>query len=147
MTHRGKRLTLVVLAAFVALSAIPSAVFVIPQLPPSWLGSGFFSGYMVPALALGVLVGGSALVAVIAALVRPAMTALTSAIAGVMIIGFEVVEIAVVGLAVITYGAQYPQSWLQFLYLAIGVAQLLIAYRLWAATHRPTQRLPSAHPA
>lgn len=57
MRRLRTRLVLAVLAAFVAISAIPSAVLVVPTLPTDWLARGPFSDYTIPAIALGVLVG------------------------------------------------------------------------------------------
>ncbi|HEU5347795.1 MAG TPA: hypothetical protein VFU63_04200 [Ktedonobacterales bacterium] len=39
-THMPLRVALIVLAAIVALTAIPSAIFVVPALPPGWLHQG-----------------------------------------------------------------------------------------------------------
>lgn len=67
--HRGHwrlRGALIGLAALTALTAIQGAIFVVPTMPRSVLHQGalaLFPDYTVPALALGVLCGGSALVA------------------------------------------------------------------------------------
>lgn len=140
--HIGKRIILGLLAALVAATAIPSALYVVPELPREWLLRGPFADYTIPAIALGLVVGGSAAAALIAAFLRPTIAALASAFAGLMIIGFELVQIVVVGLAIVTHGVQYPQSWLQLVYLAVGGAQLVVAYRLWRAAH-PARPLSS----
>ena len=61
----GLRGTIAALAAFMALTAIQGAIFVVPTMPRSVLHQGIlalFSDFTIPALALGVLCGGAALV-------------------------------------------------------------------------------------
>jgi hypothetical protein len=125
------RIGLVVLNAFVAFTAIYGAVLVVPTIPLEWLKHGPFTDYTVPALALGALVGGSASVAVILLLIRPWLGAVGTVVAGVMIIGFELVEIGVVGFTLIEYDASQFQAWLQVVYLALGSLQVFFGYRLW----------------
>lgn len=88
------------LAAFVTLTALQGAIFVVPTMPRSVLHKGvlaIFSDFTIPALALGILCGGSALVAFVTVLARPQLGALASMTAGVFMIGFELVEIVAVG--------------------------------------------------
>ena len=87
---------------------------------------------MIPALALGVLCGGSALAALGAVLARPRLGALVAVVSGVMIIGFELVEIAVVGFTAVMSPEQ-PVAWLQMFYIVFGVAVTLLGARLWKA--------------
>ena len=125
------RIGLVVLNAFVAFTAIYGAIFVVPTIPLEWLKYGPFTDYTVPALALGILVGGSATLATILMLVRARFGAVATIGAGAMIIGFELVEIGVVGFTLIKYDASQLQAWLQVFYLALGSLQVLFGYRLW----------------
>ena len=125
------RIGLVVLNAFVAFTAIFGAIFVVPTIPPEWLKHGPFTDYTIPALALGILVGGSALLASILLLVRPWAGAVATIGAGAMIIGFELVEIGVVGFTLIEYDPALFQSWLQVVYLALGGLQVIFGYLLW----------------
>ena len=134
MTHVWTRTSLVVLQSFVALTAIAGAIWVVPTLPPDWFGSHVFATPTIPAFALGVLVGGSAAIAAIAAIVRPQVAGPLAILAGLTIIGFELVEILVVGLAVVEYGAQHPQSWLQIVYLVLGAIGVALGYALWRMT-------------
>src|SRR5678815_715998 len=63
--HWRLRGTIAALAAFLALTAIQGAIFVVPAMPQSVLHQGIlalFSDFTIPALALGVLCGGAALV-------------------------------------------------------------------------------------
>lgn len=130
---RRLRLTLIALATLVALTAIPGALFVLPTMPTEWLHQGLiapFADYTIPALALGVLCGGIAVCAIVAVLLRPQLGGLTSLIAGIVMIGFELVEIAVVGFTPWLYPSQ-PQGWLQVIYLVVGSLMAALGWRLW----------------
>jgi hypothetical protein len=126
-----RRIGLIVLNAFVAFTAIYGALFVVQTIPLDWLKHGPFTDYTIPAIALGVLVGGSASLATVLLMVRPAIGATATVVAGLMIIGFELVEIGVVGFTLIEYDASQPQAWLQVLYLALGSLQVVFGYRSW----------------
>jgi hypothetical protein len=141
------RIGLVVLDAFVAFTAIYGAIFVVPTIPLEWLKYGPFTDYTVPALALGILVGGSATLAAILLLVRPWAGAVATMVAGVMIIGFEIVEIGVVGFTLIEYDASQFQAWLQVVYLALGAVQLFAGYRFWRRLEPRIRRTGLAHEA
>jgi hypothetical protein len=140
----GLRLTLSVLDAFLAIGAIAGALFVVPGLPRDYLLRGPFTDYTIPALALGILVGGSALVAAIMVLVRPALGALIATLSGAAIIVFELVEIAVVGLIAVAQPTE-PVAWLQIFYLALGALIMALGAGLWYRTQRRTVR-PASFP-
>jgi hypothetical protein len=140
-----RRIGLLALDAFVAFTAIYGAIFVVPTIPLEWLKRGPFTDYTVPALALGILVGGSALVAAVLLLVRPATGALATIGAGIMIIGFELVEIAIVGFTLIEYDASQFPAWLQVIYLALGSLQVAFGYRAWRATGSTIPRIGFAN--
>jgi hypothetical protein len=131
--HWGLRGTIAALAAFMALTAIAGAIFVVPTMPRSVLHNGvlaLFPDYTIPALALGVLCGGAALVALVAVFVRPQLGALAAVVAGLFMIAFELVEILVVGFTPAQTPDQFP-AWLQVVYLAVGGALVLLGARLW----------------
>ncbi len=131
----GLRGTLAVLAAFMALSAIQGAIFVVPTMPRSVLHNGvlaLFPDFTIPALALGILCGGSAALALVTVLVRPRLGALASVVAGTFMIVFELVEIVVVGFTPAQSPGQWP-AWLQVIYLVVGAALVLLGARLWKA--------------
>lgn len=133
--HWGLRSALGALAAFTALTAIQGAIFVVPTMPRSVLHQGvlaLFPDFTIPALALGVLCGGSALVACVAVFVRPSLGALASVVAGLFMIAFEVVEIVVVGFTPAQTPDQFP-AWLQVIYLVVGGALVTLGARLWKA--------------
>ncbi|MGZ8563388.1 MAG: hypothetical protein ACXWWU_07190 [Candidatus Limnocylindria bacterium] len=141
------RIGLVVLNAFVAFTAIYGAILVVPTIPLEWLKHGPFTDYTVPALALGILVGGSASLAAVLLLIRPWAGAMATIVAGVMIIGFELVEIGVVGFTLIEYDASQFQAWLQVIYLALGTLQGFFGYRMWRRLEPSIQRTSLAHQA
>jgi hypothetical protein len=137
------RIALIVLNLFVLATAVEGALFVIPTLPRDWLNQGaldIFPDYTIPALALGVVCGGSALVAAAGVLFRPRFGAAASVVAGLTIIGFEAVEILVVGLSMLQYPTAF-QSYLQELYLLVGIATVLLGFKLRAAGPVPLHRL------
>ncbi len=140
-THKPVRVTLVVLAAIVALTAIQGAIFVVPAMPTSVLHQGMitpFSDFTIPALALAIVCGGGALVALIAVVLRPRLGGLLSIVAGTFMVSFELVEIMVVGFTPVQTPSQ-PQAWLQVFYLAIGALMAVFGWRLWQAEQVETQ--------
>jgi hypothetical protein len=139
--HRPLRGSLAVLAALVALTSIQGAIFVVPTMPRAWLHQGLvtpFSDYTIPALALGILCGGGALLAVVTVLMWPRVGAVVSVIAGILMVGFELVEIAVVGFTPVLYPSQ-PVAWLQVFYLAVGSAMALLGGLLWRKEENATR--------
>ncbi len=134
MRHASIRISLFVLQTFVALTALDGALFVVPALPVEWLEGGPFTDYTLPAMALALVVGGTAIAALLALLVRPDLAGLASVSAGIVIIVFELVEIAAVGLAVVDRGWAEPMALLQVLYLVVGVVEIVLGYALVRAT-------------
>lgn len=127
------RIPLVALEAFVALTAIYGAIFSVSTIPREWLYAGVISPFAdatIPALALGIVCGGSALIALISVLAWPRIGAAASIAAGAAIIIFELVEMLVVGFTAAMYPTQ-PVAWLQLFYIVIGVAIILLGARLW----------------
>lgn len=150
MGSTSTRATLLVIQAFVAVSAIFGAMVVVPSLPLDWLKAGPLDDYTIPALALGVLCGGSAIVALALLIIEPRLGGAASIVAGAFMVIFEVVEISIVGLAILEYGAGNPQSWLQIVYIVIGGTGMALGYHLWTTLgHRPSMAHPAqpAHPA
>ena len=105
---------------FAALSAFAGALGLLVGniVPLSVLHETPFADFTVPALLLGIVVGGSALAAALIALVGPRrmalfkplrFDALVAAVAGGTMVGWMTVEIAMIGLG----------SWVQTVYFAI----------------------------
>ena len=144
MGHAATRATLIVLQVFVAFTAIFGAIFVVPTLPLDWIKAGPMTDYTIPALALGIC-GAAALVALVLLAIAPRLGGAASIVAGLLMIVFEVVEIAVVGLALVVHGAENPQSWLQIVYLVIGAAGMALGYHLWRLEEEPHRMARPAH--
>jgi len=104
---------------FVALTAIVGGITVasgVDKFPAAWLADSPFRSYLIPGVILAVVVGGSALVAGIAALRRSVVGALASVAAGVILLGW------LGGERLILPTAAFPRfSWLEAIYVAAGV--------------------------
>lgn len=129
MSERLIRGVLITLCAFVALTALPSAILVVPSLPSEWLASGPFSDYLIPAIAL-FAVGIVAAAAAFGVFSTPKLGALAALVAGLAMMLFELVEVAVVGIALVEY-PDLPQSWLQPIYFGVGLAIVILAAALY----------------
>ena len=122
-----------VLTAFMAITAIAGAVFVVPTLPPEWLVGSIFTDYTIPAVALA-CVGGLSVIAFGAVLFRPEIAGAIAVVAGLAMVAFELVEILAVGFSLVEYGANEPVAWLQVAYVVIGLATTGTGRSLWRAT-------------
>jgi hypothetical protein len=116
------RIAIAVLDGFLAITALAGATIVVPTLPTSMLAGSVFPDFLVPGLALGVLVAGSAFAATAAVLRRPKLGAALAMISALTIIVFEVVEVASVG-----------YHWLQVAYIVLGVLIAALGFRVWIA--------------
>lgn len=130
MRHLASRGVLLVLTAFLAVTAIAGAILVVPGLPMEWIEGSIFADYTIPAIALGV-VGALAVVALILTIMRPAWAGPSAVAAGVAMIVFELVEIAAVGFSLAEYGIGEPVAWLQVVYIVIGALTALVGAALW----------------
>jgi hypothetical protein len=139
----------VVVNLFAALSAFAGALGLVVgymDIPVSELHGTPFADFTVPALLLGFVVGGSALAAALIALFGPHMVALfeplrfdalVAAIAGCIMVGWMTIEIAMIGL----------DTWVQALYLVIGLLMIGLAGLLQWAESRETAASGIHHPA
>ena len=123
------RLALVVVDLCAAVSAIVGAIGLVVgfmDIPLSVLSGTPFADFTVPALLLGIVVGGSALVAAVIALFGPRrLESLASAAAGCIMVGWMAVEIAMIGLGI----------WVQAAYFVVGLLMSGLAGLLeWAKT-------------
>jgi hypothetical protein len=138
MRERNVRIALVVVDLFAAVSAIGGAVALVGYMesPLSVLRGTPFADFTVPALLLGIVVGGSALAAATIALFGPRrialfgpwrMEPLASAAAGCIMVGWLTVQIAMIGL----------YKWQQALYFAVGLLMIGLAGLLqWAGSRQ-----------
>jgi hypothetical protein len=140
MRQRNVRIALVVVDLFLAVSAIAGAVGLVVgfmNIPLSVLQGTAFADFTVPALLLGLVVGGSALAAAAIAVFGPRglavlgpwrFDALASAAAGSIMVGWIVIEVALIGLG----------SWLQPAYFVVGLVMIGLASLLQRAESHPT---------
>lgn len=139
MKHRRVRIAISVLAAFIALSAIGGGIAMLVgamQFPLEWLRNTPFSDYTIPALVLAIIVGGSSLLAAVTVFTGRAGGVLASMTAGLMMAGFEIVEVITIKQVV----------WAQGLYFGLGLVVFGLAAFLWMREDRPHQ-VPSRHPS
>jgi len=116
--------TLFVASVFVALTAVLGGITLaagIDKFPADWLVGTPFSSYLIPGLILAIVVGGSAVVAAVAALRRSDAGALASVLAGAILLGW------LVGERLILSPAAFPTqfSWLEAFYVAAGLLMLV----------------------
>ena len=142
MNEGGTRIAVVVADLFEAVSAIVGAVGLVVgfmNIPLSALHGSPFTDFTVPALLLGFVVGGSALVAgVITAFVLGPrrFDSLASAAAGCITVGWLTIEIAMIGLS----------SWAQIAWLLVGLLMIALAGLLWRAESRTAGSSTSQQP-
>jgi hypothetical protein len=141
MKHTLIRITLVVLEAFIALSAIAGGLSLATgaiTFPLAWLAGTPFSDYTIPALLLAIVVGGSALLAALTVFIRRAWALLVSVTAGLLMAGYEAVHFVLI-------------DHLEGFYVAcfvVGMAIFGLSTYLWMVEYRrkpfPTRH---GHPA
>jgi hypothetical protein len=137
MKHKGVRLALVVLEAFVALTSIVCGVGLalgVIQFPLPWLAGAPFHDYFILGWVMAIVVGGSSLVAAATMLTGVEIGVLFSALAGLFLMGFEVVEVSLVD--------RNLGYWLllvvplQAIYSVIGLTLVGLAVFLWLTEYR-----------
>jgi len=130
MSKKVTRIALVTVDIIEAVSAFVGAVGLVVgfmNIPTTVLSGTPFADFTVPALLLGFVVGGSALVAALTAAFAPRWFAPASAAAGSITVGWLIVEIAMIGLG----------SWAQIAYMAVGLLMIGLAALLWRAELQP----------
>jgi hypothetical protein len=146
MSERVARIAVIVVDLFAALSAIAGAVGLVAgfmNIPLSALSGTPFADYTVPALLLGIVVGGSALAAALIALFGPRRTLLqqwrleplASAVAGCIMVGWIAVEVLMIGLT----------AWVQVAYFVVGLVMIGLAVLLQEAVWRQVDRRLPQH--
>jgi hypothetical protein len=128
MEHTRSRRALIAIDGFAGVSALLGMAILLLdwpiQFPASWLERTPFGDYTLPALILGLVVGGSALVAMGAMIGRASAGPALSLLAGAIMIGWIVSEIVLLDRAMpaTTY-------WAQAEYLLAGMAMVTLALR------------------
>ncbi len=128
----GSRRTLIVLDSFAGVSALIGMVMLLTgwgyQFPTSWLEDTPFTDYTVPALILGIVVSGSALLALWATHKSASVGALASLAAGVIMIGWTIGEYILLPIA--RFSFTDPTTWQQGLMFLVGLAMAILALRV-----------------
>jgi hypothetical protein len=139
MEHKVIRIALVVIEAFIGLSAIQGGIALLTgafdqYVPVAWLAGTPFSDYMIPGLVLVIVVGGSALLAAVTVFIHREWAVLVSVLAGLLMAGYEVVEIVSLDSKV---GNALPTVLgVQLLYFVLGLAVFGLAGSLWMREYR-----------
>lgn len=138
--ERLVRNTLVALLVLNGVTMIASAILVVPNMPVDWIVWGPFADFTIPAVVLG-LVGILSLGAAGLVVSIPALGALLAIAAGLATSVYEIVEVLVVGLAILEAPA-VPQGWLQPFFFTYGLVVAALAFSLYRAAEasRPLQR-------
>ena len=125
MSESGIRGAVVAVDVFEAVSALVGAVGLVVgfmAVPLSVLSGTPFTDFTVPALFLGVVVGGSALAAALVTAFGPRrLGAPASVVAGCITVGYLTIEIALIGLG----------SGAQVVWLLVGLLMIGLAVLLW----------------
>lgn len=129
MKHTLVRITLVVLEAIVALSAIAGGLSLVTgtiTFPLAWLQGTPFSDYTIPALVLAIVVGGSSLCAAVTVFIHREWAVLISVVAGLLMAGYEVVHFALID----------HLEGFYVVYFVLGLAIFGLAAYLWMTEYR-----------
>lgn len=139
MRHRGIRITLAVIETFIGLGAIGGGIAILTGafaqwLPTEWLQGTPFRDYTIIGLILTVVVGGGMLLAAGMVFIQREWAVLLSAAMGLIMVGFEVVEIAVIDRH---EQAVIPSTVVQqVLFSALGLVIFGLAAYLWVTEYR-----------
>ena len=133
MQHKKTRITIGIIAGFIALTAIGGGIAIltgVDPFPPEWLVGTPFPDYTMPALILSVVVGGSALVAAIFIFMRGNKGILAAMAAGIIMMGYIIVEVIIL--------KQVPPgpTGIEMMYFGLGLLLFSLAAYLWNAEVR-----------
>lgn len=135
MRKRNVRVAMITVDAFVALSCFVGAIGLVVgfmNIPLSVLQGTPFVDFTVPALILGVVVGGSALAAAAIGLYGPRrFEAWATAGAGAILVGWMTVELIMIGLG----------TPIQVVYLTLGLVMVGLAMLLAVSQQSETPRV------
>jgi len=147
MKHKITRIVLLVIELFVGLWAVIGGIGLVTgaipflQMPAEYLQGTPFSDYMIPGLLLSIVVGGSFLVAAATILSGHELGVLASALAGLIVIGFEFVEVLIIDRFAIVLPNAVPQ---QVIMAVLGLVCFSLATYLWMTEYR-TQHITTRH--
>lgn len=130
MEHTRSRTALIIVDGFAGVTALfGMAMLLISwpfRLPLISLRRTPFGDYTVPALILGLVVGGSALLAMGATIRHMGISPVLALIAGAIMIGWIVGEMLLLPTNLFT---DFATGWLQGVYLLVGLAMVVLALR------------------
>ena len=128
MKHKKTRITIGIIAGFIALTAIGGGIAIltgVDPFPPEWLTGTPFPNYTIPALLLSVVVGGSTLVATIAIFMRGNKGIFATMVAGAIMMGYIIVEVLIL--------QQVPPgpTGIEIFYFVLGLLLVGLGGYLW----------------
>jgi hypothetical protein len=140
MKHKGIRIILVVVETFIGLAAIGGGIALLTSafpaqwLPIAWLAGTPFSDYTIPGLVLLIVLGGGMLLAAATQFVQREWAVLLSAAMGLTMIGWIIVEVAIIDRYV---QAIVPPTVLQqVLFPVLGLVIFGLSIYLWMTEYR-----------
>jgi len=122
--RRFVHILLIVLAGVLGLSAVPGGITLLVGFyapPVEQLKGSVFADFTIPGLALLLFVGGSAVLATVLLVRRSRFGLLSAALAGVIVMSFEFVEVLAIG------SPAGPARVMQLLYFGIGLGLVVIS--------------------
>jgi hypothetical protein len=101
MKHKAVRISLAVIETIIGLGAIGGGIAILTGafdqwFPLTWLQGTPFSDYTIPGLILLIVIGGGMLLAAATIFTQQEWAVLLSAAMGLVMIGFEIVEVAII---------------------------------------------------
>lgn len=139
MQHKGIRIALAVIQAVVGLGAVGGGIAILTGafdqwFSVTWLTGTPFSDYTIPGLVLLLVVGGGMLLGAATQFIRREWAVLLSAAQGLILLGWEVVEVAIID--------RYAQAVIpstvvqQVLFTVLGLVIFGLAAFLWMREYR-----------
>lgn len=139
MKHKAIRILLLVIEAIIGLGAIGGGIAILTGafdqwLPLAWLQGTPFTDFTIPGLTLLIVMGGGMLLAAATILIKREWTLILSAVMGLAMIGFEIVEVATID--------RYPDAIIPSTLAQQGLMSLLglvifgLASFLWFSEYR-----------
>ena len=147
MKHKGIRIALAVIEACIGLGAIGGGIALLIGAMGQWLPVAFlqgtpFSDYIIPGLLLTVVVGGGMLLAAATQFIAREWAMLLSAAMGLILIGWEIVEVAIID----RYAQAVVPSTVvqQVLFSVLGLVIIGLSAYLWMTEYRG-EHVPTRH--
>jgi hypothetical protein len=147
MKHKGICIALAVIEACIGLGAIGGGIALLIGAMGQWLPVAFLQGtpfrdYIIPGLILTVVVGGGMLLAAATQFIQREWAVLLSAAMGLILIGWEIVEVAIID----RYAQAVVPSTVvqQVLFSVLGLVIIGLSAYVWMTEYRG-QHVPTRH--